>query len=163
MGRIHRPLHRSTAQTNHGSPRSSRAGIPFLSRRHASRESLYKRPHGSRRAARCSIPSLLVPLRQIHSLTQTRSGGLLRLRQKTAARSRQYSRPRVLPLRLAKMTKQKGRKPHMLNEQTLDTLNAMKLFGMARSFAEKIQHPQSTELSHADRKSTRLNSSHLGI
>lgn len=38
----------------------------------------------------------------------------------------------------------------MLNEQTLDTLNAMKLFGMARSFAEKLQHPQSPELSHAD-------------
>ena len=38
----------------------------------------------------------------------------------------------------------------MLNEQTLDSLNAMKLFGMARSFADKIQHPQSLELSHAD-------------
>ena len=48
------------------------------------------------------------------------------------------------------MTNQKGRHPHMLNEQTLDTLNAMKLFGMARSFAEKLQHPQSPELSHAD-------------
>ena len=30
----------------------------------------------------------------------------------------------------------------MLNEQTLGTLNALKLFGMAKSFNDKLAHPQ---------------------
>jgi DNA replication protein DnaC len=38
----------------------------------------------------------------------------------------------------------------MLNEQTLQTLNALKLFGMARSFADKIAHPSTTDLSHPE-------------
>jgi len=38
----------------------------------------------------------------------------------------------------------------MLNEQTLQTLNAMKLFGMARSFTDKIAHPTSADLSHQE-------------
>ena len=38
----------------------------------------------------------------------------------------------------------------MLNEQTLQTLNALKLFGMARSFADKIAHPTSADLSHQE-------------
>jgi DNA replication protein DnaC len=49
-----------------------------------------------------------------------------------------------------KTKKQKGRNSHMLNEQTLATLNTLKLFGMAKSFSDKIHHPQSSELSHAD-------------
>ena len=36
----------------------------------------------------------------------------------------------------------------MLNEQTLQTLNSLKLFGMARSFTDKIAHPSSADLSH---------------
>lgn len=38
----------------------------------------------------------------------------------------------------------------MLNEQTLQTLNALKLFGMARSFGDKIAHPASADLSHPE-------------
>ena len=38
----------------------------------------------------------------------------------------------------------------MLNEQTLQTLNALKLFGMARSFSDKIAHPTSADLSHPE-------------
>ena len=38
----------------------------------------------------------------------------------------------------------------MLNEQTVQTLNALKLFGMARSFADKIAHPSSADLSHQE-------------
>ena len=38
----------------------------------------------------------------------------------------------------------------MLHEQTLQTLNELKLFGMAKSFAERISHPQNGELSHAE-------------
>lgn len=38
----------------------------------------------------------------------------------------------------------------MLNEQTLQTLNALKLFGMAKSFADKIAHPSSADLSHPE-------------
>ena len=36
----------------------------------------------------------------------------------------------------------------MLDEQTIQTLNALKLFGMARSFSDKIAHPASANLSH---------------
>lgn len=38
----------------------------------------------------------------------------------------------------------------MLNEQTLSTLNALKLFGMAKGFTERISHPQSADLSHQE-------------
>ena len=38
----------------------------------------------------------------------------------------------------------------MLNEQTLQTLNALKLFGMARSFGDKIAHPSAADLSHPE-------------
>src|SRR3990167_6929274 len=38
----------------------------------------------------------------------------------------------------------------MLNEQTLQTLNALKLFGMARSFGDKIAHPAAADLSHPE-------------
>jgi DNA replication protein DnaC len=38
----------------------------------------------------------------------------------------------------------------MLNEQTLSTLNALKLFGMARGFSEKISHPNMADLSHEE-------------
>jgi len=38
----------------------------------------------------------------------------------------------------------------MLNEQTIATLNALKLFGMARGFEERLNNPQHAELSHAD-------------
>ena len=31
----------------------------------------------------------------------------------------------------------------MLNEQTLTTLNTLKLFGMAKSFTDKLAHPSS--------------------
>ena len=44
---------------------------------------------------------------------------------------------------------EKGKSP-MLNEQTLQTLNALKLFGMARSFGDKIAHPSSADLSHPE-------------
>ena len=38
----------------------------------------------------------------------------------------------------------------MLNEQTLDTLNALKLFGMAQSLAARLADPRQAELSHAE-------------
>jgi DNA replication protein DnaC len=38
----------------------------------------------------------------------------------------------------------------MLNEQTIQTLNALRLFGMAHSFADKIVHPTSADLSHQE-------------
>jgi DNA replication protein DnaC len=38
----------------------------------------------------------------------------------------------------------------MLNEQTLSTLNALKLFGMARSFSDKLSHPNIADLSHPE-------------
>ena len=38
----------------------------------------------------------------------------------------------------------------MLNEQTIATLNALKIFGMARGFEERLNNPQHAELSHAD-------------
>jgi DNA replication protein DnaC len=38
----------------------------------------------------------------------------------------------------------------MLNEQTLTTLNALKLFGMAKSFTDKIAQPNSADLSHPE-------------
>ncbi len=38
----------------------------------------------------------------------------------------------------------------MLNEQTLQTLNALRLFGMARSFTDKIAHPTAADLSHPE-------------
>ena len=38
----------------------------------------------------------------------------------------------------------------MLNEQTLTTLNALKLFGMARGLEERLNSPQLAELSHAE-------------
>jgi DNA replication protein DnaC len=38
----------------------------------------------------------------------------------------------------------------MLNEQTIATLNALKLFGMARAFEERLNNPQHAELSHAE-------------
>ncbi len=38
----------------------------------------------------------------------------------------------------------------MLNEQTVSTLNALKLFGMAKSFSDKISHPHLADLSHQE-------------
>jgi len=38
----------------------------------------------------------------------------------------------------------------MLNEQTVSTLNALKLFGMAKSFSDKIAHPHLADLSHQE-------------
>jgi len=38
----------------------------------------------------------------------------------------------------------------MLNEQTIATLNALKIFGMARGFEERLNNPQHADLSHAD-------------
>lgn len=38
----------------------------------------------------------------------------------------------------------------MLNEATLNTLNALKLFGMAKSFAERLADPKHAELDHAE-------------
>jgi len=38
----------------------------------------------------------------------------------------------------------------VLNEQTIATLNAMKLFGMARGFEQRLNSPQHAELSHAE-------------
>ena len=38
----------------------------------------------------------------------------------------------------------------MLNEQTLATLNALRLFGMAKSFSDKISHPHTADLSHQE-------------
>jgi DNA replication protein DnaC len=39
---------------------------------------------------------------------------------------------------------------NMLHEKTIDLLQSMKLFGMAKSFADKVHQPQTSELSHAD-------------
>ena len=38
----------------------------------------------------------------------------------------------------------------MLNEQTLGTLNALKLFGMAKSFNDKLAHPKPPIFSHPE-------------
>jgi DNA replication protein DnaC len=38
----------------------------------------------------------------------------------------------------------------MLNQQTLSILHALKLFGLARSFEERLADPKQTELSHAE-------------
>ena len=38
----------------------------------------------------------------------------------------------------------------MLQEQTLDMLNVMKLFGMAKGFSQRLGDPKHGELSHAD-------------
>ena len=38
----------------------------------------------------------------------------------------------------------------MLHEQTLQTLNELKLFGMAKGFADKAHQTQMSELSHAE-------------
>ena len=38
----------------------------------------------------------------------------------------------------------------MLSEQTLSILNALKLFGMARGFTERLSHPKSADLSHEE-------------
>lgn len=38
----------------------------------------------------------------------------------------------------------------MLHETTINTLNALKLFGMAKGFAERMTDPKCAELSHAD-------------
>jgi DNA replication protein DnaC len=38
----------------------------------------------------------------------------------------------------------------MLNKQTVATLNALKIFGMARGFEERLNNPQHAELSHAE-------------
>jgi len=38
----------------------------------------------------------------------------------------------------------------MLNEQTIATLNALKLFGMTRGFEERLNSPKHAELSHAE-------------
>jgi len=38
----------------------------------------------------------------------------------------------------------------MLNEQTLSTLNALKLFGMAKGFSERLSHTKTADLSHEE-------------
>ena len=38
----------------------------------------------------------------------------------------------------------------MLNEQTLLTLNALKLFGMAHGFTERLSHPKAADLTHEE-------------
>ena len=38
----------------------------------------------------------------------------------------------------------------MLDEQTIATLNAMKLFGMAKGLEERLNTPAHAELSHAE-------------
>lgn len=38
----------------------------------------------------------------------------------------------------------------MLHEKTIEMLQGMKLFGLAKSFADRVLHPQTSELSHAD-------------
>jgi len=38
----------------------------------------------------------------------------------------------------------------MLSEQTLSTLNALKLFGMAHGFSERLAHPKLADLSHEE-------------
>jgi DNA replication protein DnaC len=42
------------------------------------------------------------------------------------------------------------RKILMLSEQTLSILNALKLFGMARGFSERLSHPKTADLSHEE-------------
>jgi len=38
----------------------------------------------------------------------------------------------------------------MLNEQTVATLNSLKLFGTARGFEERFNNPKHAELSHVE-------------
>lgn len=38
----------------------------------------------------------------------------------------------------------------MLNEQTLSTLNSLKLFGMAHGFTERLSHPKTADLTHEE-------------
>src|SRR5881275_1955463 len=38
----------------------------------------------------------------------------------------------------------------MLTEQTLSTLNQLKLFGMARGFSERLSHPKTADLTHEE-------------
>ena len=38
----------------------------------------------------------------------------------------------------------------MLNEQTLSTLNALKLFGMAHGFTQRLSHPKTADLTHEE-------------
>ena len=38
----------------------------------------------------------------------------------------------------------------MLSEQTLSTLNQLKLFGMARGFTQRLSHPKTADLSHEE-------------
>jgi DNA replication protein DnaC len=38
----------------------------------------------------------------------------------------------------------------MLNQQTLSILNSLKLFGLARSFEERLADPNQSNLSHAE-------------
>ena len=38
----------------------------------------------------------------------------------------------------------------MLNEQTVTTMNQLKLFGMASSFQDRLSHTKQAELSHAE-------------
>jgi DNA replication protein DnaC len=38
----------------------------------------------------------------------------------------------------------------MLSEQTLSTLNQLKLFGMARGFTERLSHPKTADLTHEE-------------
>lgn len=38
----------------------------------------------------------------------------------------------------------------MLNQQTIDTLNIMKLFGMARGFEDRLNSASQADLSHAE-------------
>jgi DNA replication protein DnaC len=43
-----------------------------------------------------------------------------------------------------------GEKILMLNEQTLSTLNSLKLFGMAHGFTERLSHPKTADLTHEE-------------
>jgi DNA replication protein DnaC len=38
----------------------------------------------------------------------------------------------------------------MLNDQTVSTLNTLKLFGMARGFSDRLSHPNTADLSHEE-------------
>jgi hypothetical protein len=38
----------------------------------------------------------------------------------------------------------------MLNQQTLSILHSLKLFGLAKSFEERLADPKQAELSHAE-------------
>jgi DNA replication protein DnaC len=49
-----------------------------------------------------------------------------------------------------KTTKQNEREDTMLHEQTIQIMQGMKLFGMAKGFADRVPQPQTSELSHAD-------------